>query len=72
LDNPDQTPTFAFTVRSALSNFNQVADTALIELVVNAEFCSASYVFAVSWMFDLEVNSHFDAFVTAFAYHYTG
>jgi hypothetical protein len=72
LDNPDKTPAFGFAVRPALSNFNQVTNSALIVLVVNTDFRPALDVFAVLWMFDLEVNRNFDAFVAAVAYHYTG
>jgi hypothetical protein len=41
-------------------------------LVVNADFRPALDVFAVLWMFDLEVNNNFDAFVATVAYHHTG
>jgi len=72
LDNPDKTPTFGFAARPALSNFNDVTNTALIVLVVNTNFRPALDVFAVLWMFDLEVDRNFDAFVATVAHYHAG
>jgi len=54
----------------ALGNFNNVTDRGLIELIVDAERCSAFYVFAIPWMPDLEINGNFDALVAAVAYYH--
>jgi uncharacterized membrane protein YGL010W len=70
--NSHKTPALGFAMRTTLCNFNDVTDTRLIPLVVDAEFRSTLYVFTVLWMFDLVVNGNFDAFVTTIAYYNAG
>jgi hypothetical protein len=70
--NPHKAPTLGFTIRAALRNFNNITYTSLLVLVVDTKFCSAFYIFSVSWMPDLEVNGNFDAFGTTIAHYNAG
>jgi len=70
--NPYKTPTFGFAVGSAFSNLNDITQASLIMFVMNTEFRPTLYIFAIFRVLHFEVNSNFDAFVTAMAYHHSG
>jgi hypothetical protein len=72
LHNPHETPTLRLAVRPAFGNFNYIARTSLIMLIMNTDFCPAPDEFTVFRMPNLKINGNLDALVTTFACHQAG
>jgi hypothetical protein len=66
-----KTPAFCLADGSAFDNFYDIADTALVTLIMYTEFRPALYVFTVNRMLDSIVYLYANALVAAFTYDYT-
>jgi hypothetical protein len=64
-------PAFGLADGSAFDNFYDIADTALVTLIMYTKFRPALYVFTVNRMLDCIVYLYANALVAAFTYDYT-